>query len=65
MDHNVMLPNGDVLMCCMDYGYTGLFGNLFTQSYEEIQNSEAAIAMRRTLDEGESICRHCANARQI
>lgn len=65
MDHNVLLPNGDVLMCCMDYGYTGLFGNLFTQSYEEIQNSEAAIAMRRTLDEGESICRHCANARQI
>jgi radical SAM protein with 4Fe4S-binding SPASM domain len=65
MDHNVLLPNGDVLMCCMDYGYTGLFGNLFTQTYEEVLNSEAAQAMRRTLSEGESICRHCANARQI
>lgn len=65
MDHNVLLPNGDVLMCCMDYGYTGLFGNLFTQSYEEVLNSDAAQAMRRTLSEGESICRHCANARQI
>ena len=62
MDHNVLLPNGDVLMCCMDYGMTGLFGNLFKQSYEEVIHSEAAEKMRATLDEGESICRHCANA---
>ena len=65
MNHNVLLPDGTVLMCCMDYGMTGVFGNLFTQSYEEIQNSTEACAMRRTLDEGESICRHCANAIQI
>lgn len=63
MDHNVLLPNGDVLMCCMDYGMTGVFGNLFTQSYDEVLHSDAAERMRRTLDEGESICRHCANAR--
>lgn len=63
MDHNVLLPNGDVLMCCMDYGMTGVFGNLFTQSYDKVLHSDAAERMRRTLDEGESICRHCANAR--
>ena len=63
MDHNVLLPNGDVLMCCMDYGMTGVFGNLFTQSYDEVLHSDAAERMRRTLNEGESICRHCANAR--
>ena len=62
MNHNVLLPNGDVLMCCMDYGYTGKFGNLFEQEYEEVLNSDVACAMRATLDEGESICRHCANA---
>ena len=62
MDHNVLLPNGDVLMCCMDYGMTGVFGNLFTQSYDEVLNSPAACAMRATLNEGESICRHCSNA---
>ena len=62
MDHNVLLPDGTVLMCCMDYGMTGVFGNLFEQSYDEVINSEAARAMRRTLDVGESICRHCANA---
>ena len=62
MDHNVLLPNGDVLMCCMDYGMTGVFGNLFEQSYEEVIHSEEAERMRDTLNRGESICRHCANA---
>lgn len=62
MDHNVLLPNGDVLMCCMDYGMTGVFGNLFEQSYEEVIHSDAANRMRETLNKGESICRHCSNA---
>ena len=62
MDHNVLLPDGTVLMCCMDYGMTGVFGNLFEQTYEEVINSDAAKAMRSTLDRGESICRHCTNA---
>lgn len=62
MDHNVLLPDGTVLMCCMDYGMTGVFGNLFEQSYEEVIHSPAAEEMRATLIRGESICRHCANA---
>ena len=62
MNHNVLLPNGDVLMCCMDYGMTGRFGNLFMDSYAGVLNSPAACAMRQTLNFGESICRHCANA---
>lgn len=64
MNHNVLLPNGDVLMCCMDYGMTGRFGNLFDQTYDDVLNSAAACAMRNTLNKGESICRHCANARR-
>lgn len=62
MNHNVLLPNGDVLMCCMDYGMTGMFGNLFEQDYNDVINSPAAKEMRATLDRGESICRHCSNA---
>lgn len=65
MNHNVLLPDGTVLMCCMDYGMTGVFGNLLEQSYEEVMNSETAVNMRKTLSEGESICRHCSNARPI
>lgn len=63
MNHNVLLPNGEVITCCMDYGMTGRFGNLFKQSYEEVLMSENACRMRATLNQGESICRHCTNAR--
>lgn len=63
MDHNVLLPDGTVITCCMDYGMTGIFGNLFTQSYDEVLHSPEAERMRATLDRGESICRHCSNAR--
>ena len=62
MNHNVLLPDGTVITCCMDYGMTGIFGNLFEQSYEEVLNSPEAQRMRATLDKGESICRHCYNA---
>jgi len=62
MDHNVLLPDGTVIMCCMDYGMTGVFGNLFEQGYNDVLYSDAACAMRETLNRGESICRHCANA---
>jgi len=34
--HNVMLPNGDVVLCCMDYGLEHVLGNLYTQTYEEV-----------------------------
>ena len=62
MDHNVLLPDGTVIMCCMDYGMTGVFGNLFKQSYMDVIASPAACEMRGTLERGESICRHCTNA---
>lgn len=62
MNHNVLLPNGQVLMCCMDYGMTGVFGNLFTNTYDEVVYSPEACKMRYTLTKGESICRHCTNA---
>ena len=65
MNHNVLLPDGTVIMCCMDYGMTGVFGNLLEQDYNDVLNSEAACVMRGTLDGGESICRHCTNARRI
>lgn len=64
MDHNVLLPDGEVITCCMDYGMTGRFGNLYRQTYEEVLHSPEAERMRATLDAGESICRHCSNARR-
>lgn len=53
MYHNVMLPNGDVSLCCMDYGLKHILGNLYEQSYEEIvpENNQCF-----------ELCRLCENA---
>lgn len=34
--HNIMLPNGDVSLCCMDYGLEEITGNLFKQDYNDV-----------------------------
>ena len=34
--HNVLLPNGDVSLCCMDYGLKHILGNLLEQEYNDI-----------------------------
>ena len=53
MYHNVMLPNGDVSLCCMDYGLKHILGNLYDQSYEEIvpENNQCF-----------ELCKLCENA---
>jgi len=35
-DHNGVLPNGDVELCCQDYGMQHILGNLLEQNYEDI-----------------------------
>ncbi len=34
--HGVMLPNGDVSLCCQDYSLQHIVGNLFTMDYEDV-----------------------------
>ena len=34
--HNVLLPNGQVTLCCMDYGLDHILGDLYEQSYEDV-----------------------------
>jgi hypothetical protein len=34
--HNVLIPSGDVSLCCMDYNLEEIIGNLFEQEYNEI-----------------------------
>ncbi len=65
-DHNTMLPNGDVLLCCMDYGRRHVLGNLLQQDYAALFQGPAMAALRvRAMtpdDSGELICRSCHNA---
>ena len=51
--HNVMLPNGDVSLCCMDYGLDHILGNLYTQDYDDIM-PEAQSCF--------SLCNYCENS---
>lgn len=32
-----LLPNGDVILCCMDYGLRHILGNLLTENYVDIR----------------------------
>lgn len=54
--HNILLPNGDVSLCCMDYGLKNILGNLFTQDYNEI------IPKPHTCFD---MCRYCENGISI
>jgi organic radical activating enzyme len=36
---NILLPNGDVILCCMDYGLKHRLGNLLESSLDQVINS--------------------------
>lgn len=57
----VVLPNGDVVVCCMDYGLKHKLGNLLTDSYEDLYRSEEYNKVIKALsdDSIDSICRYC------
>jgi radical SAM protein with 4Fe4S-binding SPASM domain len=59
-----VLPNGDVVLCCMDYGLKHKLGNLLVNSYEDILNSEEFKKVKLSMDDDniESICRYCYKA---
>lgn len=64
-DQNVMMPNGDVYVCCMDWSLQHLLGNLFEVPYEQLHKSETFETICRSMkDESvEVICRYCARCK--
>jgi len=58
---NVLLPNGDVTLCCADYGRAHVLGNLLTGSYAELFTGEAfrAVVARMAGAPGALLCRSC------
>ena len=56
--NNVMLPDGSVVVCCMDWGLSMPLGNLLTDSYAQISEKAEAYA-RNTNPPDDSICRDC------
>ncbi len=58
---NVLLPNGDVVLCCMDYGLKHVLGNLITSNYEDLFLSEEFQKIRSGIkdDSIDILCRYC------
>ena len=56
-NHNVVLPNGDVYICCMDYGLKHKIGNLLETKYDDLDR----ISIRNLSNKGMSdlLCRKC------
>lgn len=61
MRQNVLLPNGDVVLCCMDYGLKHILGNLLTSDFTELFSGDEYCRLERGLkSETEDIlCRRC------
>lgn len=59
-DHNVVLPNGDVLLCCMDYNLKHVIGNLLQQDYYDIFTGAELNRLRQiNMTPGFSNCSLC------
>jgi hypothetical protein len=65
-DQNVLLPNGDVVLCCMDYGLRHVLGNLLRQEYHELfsgaEMGRLRAANMRPGNTDRSICTRCTRA---
>ena len=66
-DQNVCLPNGDVVLCCMDYSLKHKVGNLLEQDYHEMF---AGPGLARLVAENmmprfsrDSLCKTCDRAK--
>jgi hypothetical protein len=61
LHQNVLLPNGDVLLCCMDYGMKHVIGNLREQNYESLFKSQEFLFVERGLEDAsvDILCRLC------
>lgn len=65
-DQNVVLPNGDVVLCCMDYSRQHVIGNLLRDHYYDLFKSPSMSSLRSEnakLGYSEhSVCRRCERA---
>ncbi len=62
---NILLPNGEVALCCMDWGLKHVLGNLLECRYEDLHQGEAfRLILRGQRDAAVDIlCRTCEEAR--
>lgn len=66
-DQHVLLPNGDIVLCCMDYNLKHILGNLVTDSYEDLFTGPGMIRLLRENSKScysaDSLCKSCTDAK--
>lgn len=50
LDNNVLLPNGDIVLCCMDYGLKHKIGSLLTQNYKDIFRTKEFLKIKKGMN---------------
>jgi hypothetical protein len=58
---NIILPNGDLVLCCMDYGLEYILGNILTMDYDSLFKTRVFNKIEEGLkdDSFEILCRFC------
>jgi radical SAM protein with 4Fe4S-binding SPASM domain len=64
---NVLLPNGDVVLCCMDYGLRHILGNLIDSDYASLYQSREyrRVISSFASSDCDSLCRRCEWAEAV
>lgn len=65
LNHNELLPDGTVVLCCMDYGMKHVLGNLLQDTYEEIVHGKCVEYVKRGMEkdfDADILCRQCSLA---
>ena len=67
LDRVELLPNGNVCLCCMDYGLKHIIGNLLCDSWNELFESNEYKFIEQGLknEELDILCRTCQDAIQL
>ncbi len=62
LDQNVLLPNGDVCLCCMDYGMEYVIGNLLEMDYYSLFETDRfkEIQEKISSEDSDIMCRTCS-----
>lgn len=66
LNSNILLPDGTVVLCCMDFGLRHELGNLLESSYDEVTNGAGMMAVRDAMNTEDMwcVCRNCSVARK-
>ena len=61
LGRHVLLPNGDVVLCCMDYGLKHKLGNLIEDDLEVIRKGNEFQKVLKGFEDDtiDTICRYC------